>query len=577
MSFNSTPFQRLVFHAILGLLLMVCYPLQELFAGNQNVYFLWGMAQAGVGSLALDPLLTQTDPFPLFSLLVFGVMKFLHPWVFHLLYWLMNCMYCYALFGIADRVFDIYGRSTKTALLAALFLLMHSGAIWAGLFRVMFGIDLSWVWDSGMTEQGVLRGYLQPSTVGVFLLMSVLHFLKEQPKGVFLSLAMAAIIHPNYMFLGTLMGIIYLVMFIVEERLDTAQAIIWAGVSVLIVMPQLIYVATFFVPRSAEETAIMQDAVIRTQDGNIHLSPAMWLNAKTFLQVTVVGIAIWLFRKEAIGKLILAMLVVFLALSAATFITLNHTLLSLTPWRISVVLVPLCSMLLTARVFLNVRQVELRRRTLSVLMLGGVLLASFAFYRVFGISDEDFISAWRIKSLSLVVLAAALPLLPLGWLRKPVVTVVVSVGIISGAVASGLMEMVMEHRFRMDRPEQASITFLKEHARPDDMIMVPPSLTTLRINAGVAVVADNNLVHGLKLPELLERQDLARAFFTDSITPASVIALKDSFDCTALLLPIQKGIPTDLPVQEVYRDAYYRLVRLRINPRQNRSPLHPSQ
>lgn len=562
MPFNSTPFQRLVFHAILGLLLMLCYPLQELFAGNQNVYFLWGMAQAGVGSLALDPLLAQTDPFPLFSLLVFGVTEFLHPWVFHLLYWLMNCVYCYALFGIADRVFDIYGRPTKMAVLTALFLLMHSGAIWAGLFRIMFGIDLSWVWDSGLTEQGVLRGYLQPSTIGVFLLLSVLYFLRKQPQGVFLSLAAAAIIHPNYLFLGAVMGLVYLIQFLREKRVSMVQAIIWAGFCALVVMPQLLYVATFFLPHTEEESAMMREAVARTQEGNIHLSPALWLTAKTFLQLGTLAACLFIFRKEMIGRLLLALVAAFGALSAATFLLQSQMLLSLTPWRISVVLVPVCSLLLLGKMFLTAREVELRRRTLSVLLFGGVLLASFGYYRLFGTANENFVSVWRLATVIILLLAFALPFFPFSTLRKPFVTMALSVGIIAGAISSGILEMAMEHRFRSELPEQGIVSYLKKNAQADEVVMIPTSLTTLRMNAGVAVVADDHLVHGLGLPDLLDRQAFAQKFYEDGITEESVMYLKLSYDCTAIVLPMEKEIPTDLPLQEVYRDGFYRVVRL---------------
>lgn len=556
------PLQRFVFHAILGLLLMLTYPLQELFSGNQNVYFLWGMAKAGIGSLHLDPLLAQTDPFPLFSLLVLGVMKFLHPLVFHLLYWMLNTVYVYALLGIADHLFDTYGRPTKMALLTALFLLMHSGAIWAGLFRIMFGIDLSWVWDSGLAEQGVLRGYMQPSAIGVFLLLSVLFFLRKQPQGVFLSLAAAAIIHPNYLFLGAVMGLVYLIQFLREKRISMVQAIIWAGFSALVVMPQLLYVATFFLPQTEEESALMRKAVLQTAYGNPHLSPALWLTAKTFLQLGIVAACLFIFRKEMIGRLLIALVGAFGLLSAATFLFDSQTLLSLTPWRISVVLVPICSILLLGEIFLTEHAVELRRRTLSVLLIGGVLLASFGCYRLFGSADGGFISAWRATTIALALLAGALPLFPSPKLRMPVATIIVSLGIIIGAMGSGILEMMMEQRFRSARPEQSIIDYLKENALADEVVMMPTSLTTLRMNAGVAVVADDNLVHGLGLPDLLNRQAFVREFYEGVITEEQVMYLRLSYDCTAIVLPMEKEIPTDLPLQEVYRDAFYRVVRL---------------
>lgn len=559
---TRTPLQRFAFHAILGLLLTACYPVQQLFSGNQNVYFLWGMAKAGIGSLHLDPLLAQTDPFPLFSLLVLGVMKFLHPWVFHLLYWTLNTVYVHALLGIADHLFDTYGRPAKMALLTALFLLMHSGAIWAGLFRIMFGLDLSWAWDSGLAEQGVLRGYLQPSVVGVFLLLSVLFFLRKQPQGVFLSLAAAAIIHPNYLFLGAVMGMVYLIQFLREKSISMVQAIVWVGFSALLVMPQLFYAATFFLPHTEEESAMMREAVARTQDGNIHLSPALWLTAKTFLQLGVVATCLLIFRKEMTGRLLLALVGAFGLLSAATFLFDSQTLLSLTPWRISVVLVPVCSVLLLGKIFLTEHAVELRRRTLSALLIGGVLLASFGFYRLFGSADEGFIYFWRAATIALALLAAALPFLPSPKLRSPVATILVSLGIIVGSVGSGILEMVMEQRFRSERPEQGVIGYLKKNSISDEVVMMPTSMTTLRMNAGVAVVADDNLVHGLSLPDLLDRKAFVREFYEGDITEELLMYLKLSYDCTAIVLPLIKEIPTDLQLQEIYRDAYYRVVRL---------------
>jgi len=559
---TRTPLQRLVFHALLGLLLMACYPAQQLFSGNQNVYFLWGMAKAGIGSLPLDPLLSQTDPFPLFSLLVLGVMKFLHPWVFHLLYWLLNGVYVYALLGIANHLFDTYGRPTKMALLTALFLLMHSGAIWAGLFRIMFGIDLSWVWDSGLAEQGVLRGYLQPSAIGVFLLLSVLYFLRKQPQGVFLSLAAAAIIHPNYLFLGAVMGLVYLIQFLREKRISMVQAIVWAGFSALVVMPQLFYVATFFLPHTEEESVMMRAAVLQTAEGNPHLSPALWLTAKTFLQVGIVAACLLTFRKEMIGRLLLTLVAAFGVLTTATFMFDSQTLLSLTPWRITVVLVPVCSLLLLGRIFLTKHEVELHRRTLSALLMGGVLLASFGCYRLFGSADGGFISTWRVTTIAFALLAAALPFLPTTKLRKPAVTILVSVSIILGAMGSGILEMMMEQRFRTELPEHGTMVYLKENALSDDVVMMPTSLTTLRMNASVTVVVDDNLVHGLGLPDLLDRQAFVREFYEGVITEEQVMYLKLSYDCTAIILPLEKEIPTDLPLQEVYRDAYYRVVRL---------------
>jgi hypothetical protein len=559
---TRTPLQRFVFHAILGLLLMACYPAQQLFSGNQNVYLLWGMAKAGIGSLHLDPILAEADPFPLFSLLVFGVMKFLHPWVFHLIYWMLNTVYVYALFGMAHHLFGLHGRAAKTALFTALFLLLHSGAIWAGLFRIMFGIDLSWAWDSGLAEQGVLRGYLQPSVLGVFLLLSLLYFLRNSARGTFLSLAAAAIFHANYIFIGGCMGLIYLLLFIRDRKVPLKQTVLWALVSVAVVLPQLLYVIVHFLPDSDEAAAALRQAVSQTQEGNIHLAPALWLNAKTALQLGIVAAGMWILRKEAVGRLILALVATSVVLSAITLLSGSQTLLSLTPWRFSVVLVPICVMLLLGRAVFAARNPDFPKWAISALLLGGTLLGSFAFYRVFGSADAGFLSLWRICTMAAATLLACVPWLPAKWTLRPALHIGITLCAIGGAIGSGVLEMMMEQRFRFALPEHGVIGYLKNNALVNEVVMIPTHVSSLRMNAGVAVVADEHLVHGLQLSELLERQRAVNAFYADPITAQRLEMLKRDFGCTAVLVPMEKEIPIDLQLSEIYRDAHYRLLRL---------------
>jgi hypothetical protein len=264
---------------------MLCQPFQQLYSGNQNVYFLWGMAKAGIGSLGSDPLLAQTDPYPLFSLLVMLIAGAGLSWLFHIVYWGLCAVFSFAVFGIAHHLFDLYGRPLKLAVFSALFLLLHSGGLWSGLFRALAGIDLLGIWDHGIAGQSVLQGYLQPSAAGVFLLLSVHHFLGQRPAGVFLSLAAAAIIHANYMFVGAGMGLVYLLLFISRRRVRMSDYIVWAGLSVLIVMPQLLYVATFFLPHTDEQATALTEAVQQTAAGNIHLDPSLWLDLRTALQM----------------------------------------------------------------------------------------------------------------------------------------------------------------------------------------------------------------------------------------------------------------------------------------------------
>jgi hypothetical protein len=540
---------------------MLCQPFQQLYSGNQNVYFLWGMAKAGIGSLGSDPLLAQTDPYPLFSLLVMLIAGAGLSWLFHIVYWGLCAVFSFAVFGIAHHLFDLYGRPLKLAVFSALFLLLHSGGLWSGLFRALAGIDLLGIWDHGIAGQSVLQGYLQPSAAGVFLLLSVHHFLVQRPAGVFLSLAAAAIVHANYMFLGAGMGLVYLLLFMTLSRVKMAHFIVWAGLSVLIVMPQLLYVATFFLPHTDEQAAVLTEAVQHTAADNIHLDPSLWLDLPTAIKILVLIAAIFLWFRTPLGNLLLSLSLFFGTMGVLAFALESQTLLSLTPWRISVILVPVSVVAVAGRLLLRYHETERHGRTLSVLLAGCVLLIAFGWFRVFGFDDAQFMASWRWKTVIGVVLALGIGLIPLKVLRNKYVTASLTGITIIGTVVTGILAHTMEKRFRTERPEQGVTAFMHNHAKDNELVLMPTVLASLRMNASVAVVTDDHLVHGLHLPQLLQRQRLVRTFYVAGQTAATWPILMRDFAITSVIIPASMKIPTDLPLGEVYRDEHYAILR----------------
>src|SRR3954453_23712953 len=71
-----------------------------LYYSNQNQYFLHGLAAAGEGNLADDWLAGTLDTTPVFSLLVEGTARFLHPWAFYAYHALLLGVYAAALLSL---------------------------------------------------------------------------------------------------------------------------------------------------------------------------------------------------------------------------------------------------------------------------------------------------------------------------------------------------------------------------------------------------------------------------------------------------------------------------------------------
>src|SRR5262249_1411410 len=151
-----------------------------LYYSNQNQYFLHGLAHAGVGFLRDDWLAGTADPTPVFSALVAVTQRWLHPCLFYLYYALILGVYVASPTGLFS--FPAGGRDTprlRLAFLAAL-LLVHSAAV-RGLSYRLVGFDYPWFLQAGVAGQYVLGAMFQPSTFGVFLILSVALFVKGRP------------------------------------------------------------------------------------------------------------------------------------------------------------------------------------------------------------------------------------------------------------------------------------------------------------------------------------------------------------------------------------------------------------
>src|SRR5579862_5969155 len=85
---------------LVGAVFAAAYCQAPLYYSNQNQYFLHGLANAGVGLLSEDWLANTLDPTPVFSALVTGTVRLLHPAAFYLFYALLLGAYAAALLGL---------------------------------------------------------------------------------------------------------------------------------------------------------------------------------------------------------------------------------------------------------------------------------------------------------------------------------------------------------------------------------------------------------------------------------------------------------------------------------------------
>lgn len=521
--------QKILFYLLVSVLLVLVYPLDLYFpTGNQCIYFFWGIKNAGFGFLEHDFLAKQADPFPLFSWLVQYSYSLFDSNSFLFWYWLLNLVYVIAFFEIAEDVSKQLSLKLNKVLFTLLFLFANSTIIWGFFFSRFFNLDLRWAWDSGFAEQGVLRGYFQPSVFGVFILLSVALFAKRRFLPAFVSAAAAACFHANYLLVSVVFISVYLLFLLKEKNYKTA--IIGGVVSLAIVLPYLLYVLKNFGISSPETLEYIRNNI----KGHIHFDYKVWMNAEAFLQLVLIGFALWFTRKTTLIFPVIIGLVVLVALTLITYASGSIFLLNLTPWRISVVLVPVA----VAVVVVHISSIT--NSKLSNLIISIVLSATLSalYFRIFGNNSNDFILKWRILTLIVFVATFAIVLLLEKYLPHVNFKNLSPLATMFLIVCLGLSG-ILHHKNDMES-EKELMAFVRKNSSEKDQYLVPPEMTDFRLSTGLPVFVDSTIYHSNALSEWDKRIKIANRFFaaSDSVLLDSLmrncgithIIAKENFD-----------------------------------------------
>ena len=499
-------FLRLGAWALAALAFCLAYGQSPLFSSNQNQYFLHGAARAGIGFLARDWLANTADPTPLFSWLVEWTFRLLSPAAFHLESLLLFGVYLAGLWLLADSAFGLRTFGRRTILFVVIVVVLHS----AGL-RLLQGrlLDETWqyLWDGGVAGQRLLGPVLQPSTFGVFLLLSVGLFVRGKPAWSVVAAALAAAVHPTYLLPAGILVLAYCMVLWREKR--SLQHPLLLGVFALaLVTPVVLYVILALGPTSPDLMAHAQQIFVHVRVPH-HALPGVWFDATVVVKLTLLALAIVAARGTRLTWVLAFATAAGLALTAAQIVTGSDLLALLFPWRISAVLVPA-----------------------SV----GVLSAWIACRSAIGANAGG--AKWE----TLVPIA--------------------SVAIIGLLAAAGVAGFVLQQGERSVDPAADMMRFVREQARPGDTYLIPAGLQEFRLATGAPALVDFKSIPYLDVDvlEWSERLRLVDRFYRER--PANVnCGLLDEvagqYGVTHVVLDADLLDLTCPQSREVYRDARY--------------------
>ena len=347
--------QALVLWGLATLAFGAAYTQSILYEGNQNTKFLHGLA-GYIGNLKGDWLARTIDPLPAFTYLI----KLTYPIsqnLFYVYYILLMGVYLYSILGIVFHLFRIDKFSARLYIFAIL-LILHSRWFLVTTLNQR-GIDLEFL-HSGVAGQYLLGLEFQNSAFGVFLLLSMLLFLRRKFFWSIIALSVANVLHSAYLFSAGLITLAYLLMLwwekIQAERapqgfqlpglIRTAiQPFLLGLLALVFVIPVLAYNQEYLGSSSSALWSESMNILVHYRIPH-HSLPEVWLNQTAYIQFGIILVGLALSWKSRLFPVMLSLFTGGLAMTLVQIATKSDSLAALAPWRVSVLLVPLSTALI---------------------------------------------------------------------------------------------------------------------------------------------------------------------------------------------------------------------------------------
>lgn len=330
-----------------SLTLGIGYAFDPLYKSNQNHKFLVGLARAGLGCLDHDWLVGTSDPVPLFSLLVEVTYRVAGDWPFYLGYLLLMVPYLAGLISLFGSLGPGRGEPPRLAFVAAI-LVLHSDLL-GDLSRAIAGLDVRRVLIDGVAQQSLVDHYLQPSLLGVFLVLSVARFAQGKLGEASAFAAVPAALHFTYFLTAITLVATYLAIAIREDRGVTKRVMAPALLYSAITAPTLLYTAVTFAPTTPEAFCLAQHT-LATVRIPYHCNPAIWFDRAAAARLLWVGLALGLVRGTKLFAVLAVSLSATIVLTVVQVATGSDALALLFPWRASTVLVPIATAIIVSGV-----------------------------------------------------------------------------------------------------------------------------------------------------------------------------------------------------------------------------------
>jgi len=444
---NQVSLRNLVFIVFCAILFTLAYAQSPLYTSNQNQYFLHGLAKAGIGYLHQDWLANTLDPTPVFSSLIYLTYRYLFwPPVFYLYYAILAGIFIFSLLGIASEVLNEKMDITKKWLCIAALIAVNSAALRYLVVRI-FNVNWAYLFDGGVAGQRLLGSVLQPSTFGVFLVLSIYLFLRRKFTGSLIFLLLAPNFHPTYLLSAAVLTIIYLGILLVEKK-NLRTPAVFGLTAFLGVIPILVNTLSTFGGTDPQLTAHSRELLVEFRIPH-HAIPAEWFDASVIVKIGFIVMAVYLLRST---KMITA---------SPTTTTSNIKLFHILLWS-------------------------------SVTAISGTIAQVITSNKIIALIFPWRMSTWLVPiSVSVITIWIINQLWP--WMEKRLASrtlIVFSISLSVLLAGSGLAKTMLDYREKITSADRSMMAFVYENKLPGDLYVTPLDMQDFRLVTEVPVYVE---------------------------------------------------------------------------------------
>ena len=350
---------------LLGAWFFLVFPTEPLYYENQNTKFLHGMAAAGIGHLDQDWTADTIDVMPVFTGIVYALHVLTPAYVCYLVQIALFAVFLYAVLHLAT--FAAGNAADHPWFKVIVGVLVVTSQFSNGGARV---------WG-GVAKQYLLGPALEPQSFGVLFLLAVVLFLRRRTEPALLLTSVPAIIHPGYVVpAGTLILAFLLAAWLNPDRSRRPRLLV-AMSALAAAAASMGYLGLMILPTDAESWRQANEILAKVRIPG-HAVPAHWFDIDAAAKIAGSALALWLVRRRSpdLFWIIAFCFGTALSLTLLTVALDSAELGMISPWRISVYLVPLGLTVLIGRLVASLLDLSRRGGEASPLHKGlAVLLA----------------------------------------------------------------------------------------------------------------------------------------------------------------------------------------------------------